>query len=120
MDHEVALARRRELRRHPTEAEALLWSHLRGRRLAGHKFRRQHPCGPFNLDFFCVARRLAVEIDGGQSFHPDAHRRARRRADFLAARGISLLRFAANQVLVQTDAVLATIAFALATGRDAA
>jgi adenine-specific DNA-methyltransferase len=120
MDQDVALARRRELRRHPTEAEALLWSHLRGRRLAGHKFRRQHPCGPFNLAFFCPARRLAIQLDAGQDFHPDARRRDRQRTEFLAARGISVLRFAANHVLLQTDAVLATIAFALATGRDAA
>jgi very-short-patch-repair endonuclease len=113
MDHDVALARRRELRRQPTDSEALLWSHLRGRRLAGFKFRRQHPVGPFILDFFCPARRLAIEVDGGQHFHPDAQRRDRRRSQFLAARGISVLRFAANQVLAQTDAVLATIAFAL-------
>jgi very-short-patch-repair endonuclease len=113
MNHEVVLARRRELRGQPTEAEALLWSHLRGRRLGGHKFRRQHPCGPFNLDFFCPARRLAVEIDRGPDFHPDARRRDRRRAELLAARGISVLRFAAHQVVAQTDAVLATIAFAL-------
>ncbi len=113
MDHEVAIAHRRELRRHPTPAEALLWSHLRGRRLGGHKFRRQYPCGPFNLDFFCPAGRLAIQIDGGQDFHPDAGRRQRRRAEFLASRGISTLRFAATQVLAQTDAVLATIAFAL-------
>lgn len=113
MDPEVALARRRELRQQPTEAEALLWSHLRGRRLGGHKFRRQHACGPFTLDFFCAARRLAIEIDRGQDFHPDARRRDRRRAELLGCRGITLLRFQAHQVLAQTDAVLATIAFTL-------
>ena len=113
MNHEVVVARRREVGGHPTEAEALLWLHLRGRRLGGHKFRRQHPCGPFNLDFFCPARRLGVEIDRGPDFHPDARRRDRRRAEVLASRGISVLRFGAHQVLSQTDAVLATIAFAL-------
>ncbi|HVT09816.1 MAG TPA: endonuclease domain-containing protein [Polyangia bacterium] len=113
MNHEVVLARRRELRVQPSDAEALLWSHLRGRRLGGYKFRRQHACGPFNLDFFCPERRLAIEIDQGRDFHPDARRRDRRRAEELASRGISVLRFAAHQVLSQTDAVLATIAFAL-------
>lgn len=91
----------------------LLWSHLRGRRLGGFKFRRQHPCGPFTLDFFCPARRLAIQIDGAQDFHVDARRRDRRRSEFLAARGISVLRFRPHQVVANTDAVLATIAFAL-------
>lgn len=115
MNPALAPTRRRELRHRSTDSEALLWSHLRGRRLAGFKFRRQHPCGPFVLDFFCAARRLAIEIDGGQHFHADAQRRDRRRSEFLAARGIGVLRFGANQISASTDAVLATIAFALGT-----
>jgi very-short-patch-repair endonuclease len=95
------------------DAEALLWSHLRGRRLAGFKFRRRHPCGPFVLDFFCPMRRLAIEIDAHQPFHADARRRDRRRAEFLASRGIAVMRFAPNQVVGNIDAVLATVAFAL-------
>jgi very-short-patch-repair endonuclease len=97
----------------PTPAQAHLWSFLRGRRLAGCKFRRRHPCGPFVLDFFCASRRLAIELDDGGDFHVDRHRRRRQRSEFLAARGIGVLRFGADQVLAHTDAVLATIAFAL-------
>ncbi len=96
-----------------TPAQIHLWSFLRGRRLAGCKFRRQHPCGPFVLDFFCASRRLAIELDEGRDFHADSHRRRRQRSDFLAARGIGVLRFGAQQVLSNTDAVLATIAFSL-------
>jgi very-short-patch-repair endonuclease len=95
------------------DAEALLWSHLRGRRLAGFKFHRRHPCGPFVLDFFCPSRRLAIEIDAHHAFHPDARRRDRRRAEFLAARGIAVLRFGPNHVTGHMDALLATVAFAL-------
>jgi very-short-patch-repair endonuclease len=95
------------------DAQAHLWSFLRGRRLAGFKFRRQHPCGPFLLDFFCASRRLAIELDGDDAFHADRHRRRKQRSEFLAARGIGVLRFGVDQVLVHTDAVLATIAFAL-------
>jgi adenine-specific DNA-methyltransferase len=86
---------------------------LRGRRLAGFRFNRRHPCGPFLLDFFCASRRLAIELDDGSDFHADRHRRRKQRSDFLAARGIGVLRFGADQVLSNTDAVLATIAFSL-------
>ena len=99
-----------------TDAERRLWYRLRGRRLGGFKFRRRHPCGPFILDFFCPARRLAIQIEGGQHFQPEAQRRDRRRSEFLAARGIAVFRFGANQIRANTDAVLATIAFALGNG----
>jgi len=52
------------LRRNPTPAEKTLWQALRNRQLAGLKFRRQHPLGPFILDFCCPARMLVVEVDG--------------------------------------------------------
>jgi len=96
-----------------TSAQAHLWSCLRGRRLACFKFRRRHPCGPFLLDFFCASRRLAIELDEGRSFGADNHRRRKQRSDFLAARGIGVVRCGADQVLSNTDAVLATIAFSL-------
>jgi very-short-patch-repair endonuclease len=113
MDPAPSLTRRRELGPSCADSEALLWAHLRGRRLAGFKFRRQHPCGPFILDFYCPARRLSVFIDRRRPFDPDHLRRDRRRSQLLAARGITVLRFGAHQVMEQTDAVLATIAFAL-------
>ena len=66
------LTLRRELRREATEAESALWALLRGRQLVGFKFRRQYSCGSYILDFFCPARRLAIELDGGQHFDPKA------------------------------------------------
>ncbi|MCP1642776.1 very-short-patch-repair endonuclease [Pseudomonas citronellolis] len=55
----------RELRRRQTDAERLLWSRLRDRRLLGWKFRRQVPLGPYVVDFYCHERQLVVELDGG-------------------------------------------------------
>ncbi|MEJ0064477.1 MAG: endonuclease domain-containing protein [Caulobacteraceae bacterium] len=52
------------MRKNLTPPEARLWQALRGRALDGLKFRRQHPIGPFILDFYCVSARLAVEVDG--------------------------------------------------------
>jgi len=53
------------LRREMPNAEALLWTRLRRRQLDDHRFRRQHPIGPYVADFACVEARLVVEIDGG-------------------------------------------------------
>jgi very-short-patch-repair endonuclease len=55
----------RDLRIRQTAAEVMLWEALRNRRLDGVKFRRQHPVGPFVIDFCCPERRLAIEVDGG-------------------------------------------------------
>jgi len=59
--------RRKELRENLTAAEALLWLNLKGRRLNGKKFRRQHSIGPYIVDFFCPESRLAIELDGGSA-----------------------------------------------------
>jgi very-short-patch-repair endonuclease len=113
MDRSLSLQRRRQLRRNATDAEAALWRHLRGRRFASFKFRRQHPYGPFILDFFCAQRRLAVELDGGQHFEPEAQRYDARRTGFLAAHRIAVLRFPTDLVFRQPEDVLAAIAAAL-------
>jgi very-short-patch-repair endonuclease len=61
--HNVTAAR--DLRAHETSVEDLLWEELRGRRLDGMKFRRQHPIGAFVVDFCCAESRLVIELDGG-------------------------------------------------------
>ena len=111
--HNLLLARRRQLRRNQTDAEAALWQRLRAHRFAGFQFRRQHPCGPFILDFFCVSRKLAIELDGGQHFQPHVQRYDARRTRYLVARGITILRFASDLVFRDLDGVLAVIAAAL-------
>jgi len=80
----------RALRRRATSAEQRLWQLLRGRRLGGFKFRRQHPCGAFVLDFFCAEARLVVELDGG--VHDDQVERDAARTLALAALGFRVLR----------------------------
>ncbi|MEK7537826.1 MAG: endonuclease domain-containing protein [Patescibacteria group bacterium] len=57
---------RKQLRRQATPTEVMLWHHLRGRRLLGYKFRRQHSIGRYVLDFYCPELRLGIEVDGGQ------------------------------------------------------
>ena len=55
---------RKELRNHSTSAEATLWKMLKGKQIAGLKFRRQHSVGPYILDFYCPQIKLAIELDG--------------------------------------------------------
>ena len=92
----------RGLRRNMTDAEQKLWRHLRHRQLAGHRFRRQCPIGPYIVDFVCLERRLVVEVDGGQ--HAGSARDLRRDG-WLGAQGFLVLRFWNNEVLEQIEGV---------------
>lgn len=95
------------LRVDQTEAEVRLWNRLRDRRMAGAKFRRQHPTGPYIVDFCCVERRLIVEVDGGQ--HSDADSGDERRSAYLASFGFKVLRFWNTDVLSNIEGVLGQI-----------
>ena len=106
----TALARRRELRTAGTDAEAALWQRLRGKRFAGFKFRRQHPCGPYILDFYCPKMHLAIELDGGQHFTPEAQAYDDRRTEFLCSQGICVVRFPTDLVFREPDSVIEVIA----------
>jgi very-short-patch-repair endonuclease len=99
----------RQLRRNLTDAEKLLWTLLRGRQFGGWKFRRQHPMPPYVLDFYCHELRLAIELDGGQHNTPEQLHYDQQRSEYLAAKGIKVLRFWNNQVLQETEAVLQAI-----------
>ena len=94
-----------DLRRKPTDAESRLWFQLRGKRLDGRKFRRQHPIPPYVVDFYCGEIKLAIELDG--SHHSDSADASRTK--YLAALGMQVLRFWDNQVLNDMDGVLAAI-----------
>ncbi len=103
-----ALAFRRNLRRTSTDAEQLLWAFVR-RGLLGAKFRRQHPAGPYVLDFFCPAHRIAIELDGGQHWCGDAPLRDAVRTRYLAERGIRVLRFSNAEMFEESEAVIRVI-----------
>jgi very-short-patch-repair endonuclease len=92
-----------------SRAEVVLWQALRGGRLDGHKIRRQHPFGPYVLDFFCLAATLAIEVDGPVD---DQERRASSdffRDQYLIKRGVRTLRVSTDEVLGDLDGVLARI-----------
>jgi very-short-patch-repair endonuclease len=101
--------RARQLRQPLTAVEARLWGKLRGGRLEGLEFRRQHPAGPYILDFYCPQLRLAIELDGSQHGEEPQQQHDLRRSAWLAARGVTELRFWNNEVTQQLTGVLETI-----------
>jgi very-short-patch-repair endonuclease len=106
---ERARARARALRKGQSDAEALLWSKLRGRQLLGLKFRRQHPLGRYFADFACIEIGLVIELDGGQHGESAVADYDQRRLEAMAALGFQTLRFWNNEVLLQTESVMEQI-----------
>jgi very-short-patch-repair endonuclease len=100
----------RRLRKNLTDAEKRLWRALRRDQLLGLNFRRQHPIGPYVLDFYCSALALAVEIDGGQHNYADKRLSDERRSRLLSNKGIRVVRFWNNEVLQNIEGVLSEIA----------
>lgn len=112
----VRVQRARALRQSATDAEQVLWRHLRNRQLAGAKFRRQHPLGPYVLDFVCLEHGLVVELDGGQHAKAPQQLRDQQRTAWLQQEGLRVLRFWNHDVLQQTNEVLAQVLQALTPG----
>jgi very-short-patch-repair endonuclease len=104
-----SVQRARHLRQDATDAERKLWYVLSRRQVKGAKFRRQHPFGPYILDFYCEKARLAVEVDGGQH----TAERDRTRTAYLNEQGVLVLRFWNQQVLQEIEAVAEMIAHEL-------
>ena len=100
----------REHRHNDTPAEALLWQHLRERKLNGFKFRRQHPIERFIVDFFCAEVRLIIEVDG--EIHQYTIEEDHLRQSFLESLNFRVLRFTNAEVLQNMASVLDQIAAA--------
>ena len=107
-----SVSRSRALRSNATDAERALWAMLRARQLAGHKFVRQLPVGPYFADFACREAALLIELDGGQ--HAGSTRDDSRTA-LLNAEGYAVLRFWNNEVLTNARGVAEAILEVLAS-----
>ena len=109
----IVVNRAQLLRNKATEPERILWRHLRNRNFAGYKFRRQHPFADYVFDFYRPNAKLAIELDGGGHNYKASQIRDRTRSEFLARRGVVVLRFWNHQVRRELDSVLQAIWFAL-------
>jgi very-short-patch-repair endonuclease len=93
-----------------TPAEQLLWEQLRAKRLHGLFFRRQHPLGPFILDFCCPVAKLVVEVDGTVHDDDEQAQYDRLRSEQLQSYGYTVLRFRNEEVKADLQVVLHRIA----------
>jgi len=105
-------ARAKELRNQATPAERALWRAMSRRQIAGHKFCRQMPVGPYFADFLCREARLVVELDGYS--HDTQQEQDARRDAFMKAEGYRVLRFSNGDVLSNLEGVVQSTAIALA------
>jgi very-short-patch-repair endonuclease len=109
------LAHAKRMRHAPTHAEMLLWRRLRAGRLAAYKFRRQQPIGNFIVDFVCFARKVVIEVDGGQ--HVDMPLADDARTAWLGTEGFRVLRFWNDDVMQRMELVLEEVIRALENGQ---
>jgi very-short-patch-repair endonuclease len=114
MNGNVGVAKR--LPRNQTDAERVLWFHLRDRRLRGLKIKRQVPIDRYIADFCCADARLIVELDGGQ--HATRALQDANRTKILEAMGYLVLRFWNNDVMQNIDGVLEEISNTLKQHRS--
>jgi very-short-patch-repair endonuclease len=105
--------RARRLRANMNATELLVWSRIRGRQLDGWKFRRQHPIGPYVVDFYCPAARLIVEIDGPAHGFDEQWAYDVRRQAWLESEQYQVLRVTVENISRSLDDALATIYYAL-------
>jgi very-short-patch-repair endonuclease len=98
----------KHLRRRLSMPEAMLWRALKGGKTS-LKFRKQHPLGPYVLDFYCHEARLCVEVDGQSHGFGQQPQKDERRDAWLADRGIRTLRLRAEYVIEEIDGAVATI-----------
>ena len=94
----------------------MLWQRLRGRKLGGLKFRRQHPIEPFIVDFACIEKHLVVELDG--EYHDHVYERDQSRQQRLEAAGWKVVRFSNADVLGDVESVAIAITRLLDTEDD--
>ena len=101
----------RDNRKDPTPAEETFWQAVRDHGIGGYQFRRQHPVGPFILDFYCAKRKLAVELDG--AIHEQQLELDQARTEALATLKIQVIRFRNEEVIEDLAGVVARIAESL-------
>jgi len=111
MEHKEYQFHLREMRKKPTDSEKVLWALLRSRKLKEFKFRRQHPIGPYIVDFCCLQKRLIIELDGAH--HLTQEDEDQKRTEFLKDHGFTVIRFWNSQIEEAPGAVVGQIESAL-------
>ncbi|MDE5442109.1 DUF559 domain-containing protein [Bradyrhizobium sp. CSA207] len=115
----IRRAAARKLRANTTPYERLLWRALKELPVEGTHFRRQAPIGPYVVDFFCPAKRLIIELDGGHHNEDDTAEKDRERQRWLEREGYQVIRFWNSEIAADLTAVLERIYVELYGSREA-
>jgi len=100
--------RRKDLRTNPTQTEEILWEYLRNKKL-GVKFRRQHSIGGYILDFYCIEKKLIIELDGEIHNSIESKEYDEVRDKYFVDLGYKVLRFRNSEVEQSIMSVLEKI-----------
>ncbi|MDQ3021621.1 MAG: endonuclease domain-containing protein [Bacteroidota bacterium] len=101
--------KRKFLRNNPTKTEKLIWDILKGKKLEGFKFRRQYGVGKYVIDFFCINKKLAIELDGEVHDNEESKVYDKDRDYFLKSFGINILRIRNENVENNIEGVIEMI-----------
>ncbi|MDA9530894.1 endonuclease domain-containing protein [Bradyrhizobium sp. CCBAU 25338] len=115
----IRRAAAKKLRANTTPHERILWCALKELPLEGSHFRRQAPIGPYIVDFFCPAKRLIIELDGGHHNEDDTAKRDLERQHWLENEGYRVVRFWNSEIMTDLTAVLERIYVELYGSREA-
>ncbi len=99
----------KKMRSVPTDAERVIWELLRGKKLEGFKFRRQHIIGPYIADFICLKAKVIIEVDGLVHQLPEHQLNDRERSVWLEGKGYTVIRFSNEEIFKNSDRVLEII-----------
>ena len=94
-----------ENRKHPTQAESVLWEMVKGKQL-GVVFKRQHIIGDYIADFYCPKAKLVIELDGGYHQLPNQQVSDAERTQWLEEHGYKVVRFTNEEVIGNTEQTL--------------
>src|SRR6476620_78253 len=115
----IRRAAAKKLRAHTTPHERVLWRALKELPVEGTHFRRQAPIGPYVVDFFCPAKRLIIELDGGDHNVDATAARDSERQAWLEREGYRVVRFWNSDVARDLDAVMEKIYVEMYGAREA-
>jgi len=115
----IRRAAAKKLRANTTPHERILWRALKEIPIEGSHFRRQAPIGRYVVDFFCPAKRLIIELDGGHHNEDDTTKRDIERQRWLESEGYRVVRFWNSEINSDLTAVLERIYVELYGSREA-
>ena len=105
----IRRAAAKKLRANTTPHKRILWSALKELPVEDTHFRWQAPIGLYVVDFFCPAKRLIIELDGGHHNDDEIAKRDRERQAWLEQEGYCVIRFWNSDVANDLNAVMERI-----------